>query len=133
MEINGTVIEIDPVISGESSRGPWQKCGFAIETSEEYPRKIYFSVFGEERVKNVQVLAVGEPVQVHFNPESRKFNDKWYTDLRAYSITGMYAGASDPASGNQAPSRQAPAAAYPNPPATKPVQARLDVEDDLPF
>lgn len=133
MDINGTVIVITPVISGESTRGSWQKCGFAIETSEEYPKKVYFSVFGEERVKKVQALAVGEPVQVHFSPESREFNDKWYTDLRAYSITGMYAGTQANADGNQSSTSQAPSSAYPNPPATRPVQARLDVDDDLPF
>ena len=140
MNINGTVIAKSPVIEGESNKGSWMKCGFAIETTDEYPKKVYFTVFGEERVAKVQALQMGEPVQVHFTPESREFNEKWYTDLRAYSITGMYAEQDKTAAAPDAP------ATYPQAPAPAPAkrtsakqapaptkQATLDVDDDLPF
>jgi hypothetical protein len=34
----------------------------------------------------VSNLQTGQTVKVSFNPESREYNGKWYTDLRAWKI-----------------------------------------------
>lgn len=90
--INGKFVQNLPKTSGESQRGPWVRGGFVIEYGEEYPRKVAFTSFGEERVAQHQAIPAGTPVQVKYAPESREFNDKWYTDLRVISITPMVQG-----------------------------------------
>lgn len=147
MEITGKLIQLLPEVSGESARGPWVRGGFVIETDGDYPRKVAFTAFGEERVAMAKSIPMGSPVQVTFNPESREFNDKWYTDLRASRIqpfvpgqmpaAGGYAwqGATPTAAPAQPAAPAAPAAA----PAAQPSnfaaapQMASNPDDDLPF
>ncbi|MBR4229631.1 MAG: DUF3127 domain-containing protein [Bacteroidales bacterium] len=86
MEINGRLIKILPDVEGEGQRGHWIKGGFVIETGDEYPRKAAFITFGEDRVAMVKNIPMGSMVQVTFTPESREFNDRWYTDLRCSRV-----------------------------------------------
>lgn len=152
MEITGRLIKILPENRGESARGPWVRGGFVIETDGEYPRQVAFDCFGEDRVAMVNNTPMNSPVIVSFTPESREFNDKWYTNLRCSRIqtyvpgqmptqAGGYAATTAPypagmpgaVSGNYAPAAPAqPAQAPAAPFASEPV-AMPKSEDDLPF
>ena len=89
MEITGILIKILPETRGESQRGPWVRGGFVIQTDGEYPRQVAFDTFGEDRVAMVQNTPLNSPVVVTFMPESREFNDKWFTECKATSIKPM--------------------------------------------
>lgn len=143
MQVNGKFVQNLPKSEGESQRGHWVRGGFVIEVGDEYPRKIAFSLFGDDRVKMAEAIAVGFPVQVTFSPESREYNGKWYTDLRATSITPlaqMPATAPAPAP-SQAPvggvqyqaNFQAQPAAAPATPTAPTVTMPDDPKNDLPF
>ena len=84
--IIGTLKQVLPTLEGENARGPWIKGGFVIETDGDYPVKVAFTCFGEERVNKVRSLTIGETINVTYTPESREFNDRWYTDLRCIKI-----------------------------------------------
>lgn len=84
--IIGKLVQVLPTVEGESTKGPWIKGGFVIEYGDEYPRKAAFTVFGEERVASINAVRVGQQIKVTFTPESREFNDRWYTDLRCTKI-----------------------------------------------
>lgn len=140
MEITGKLIQILPDVQGESARGPWVRGGFVIETGDDYPRKVAFTAFGEERVAMAKNIPLGQLVQVTFNPESREFNEKWYTDLRATRVqpfvpgqmppaAGGYTWAGQPAAAVNAAPAAAPAAAPQGGMATMPTEGA----DDLPF
>ena len=151
MEITGKLIQLLPEVSGESPRGPWVRGGFVIETDGEYPRKVAFTAFGEERVAMAKNIPMGSPVQVTFSPESREFNEKWYTDLRASRVQPFVPGQmpAAPAGYNwagAAPAAAAPVAGAPAPaPAAAPAQPAAQPadfaaapqmessDDDLPF
>lgn len=146
MEITGKLIKILPENRGESARGPWVRGGFVIETDGEYPRQVAFDCFGEDRVAMVNSIQLNSPVVVTFMPESREFNDKWYTNLRCSRIQNYVPGQMPPAAGGYAwtPNPQQPAAAQPTQPqqpqqpaapafATPPANAMPQPEDDLPF
>lgn len=145
MEITGKLIQLLPDVSGESARGPWVRGGFVIETEGDFPRKVAFTAFGEERVAMAKSIPMGTLVQVTFNPESREFNDKWYTDLRASRIQPFVPGQMPPAAGGYTWSGAAPAAAaapaaqQPAAPAAQPAnfaaapQMASNPDDDLPF
>ncbi len=85
LEIEGKVVKVLEEISGESKYGRWIKQEFVIETDEKYPKKICFSAWGDttDIIKNI---SPGSDVKVSFNPESREYNERWYTDLRAWKI-----------------------------------------------
>ena len=52
---------------------------------DQYPKKICFSVWGDKTAE-VKQLTVGEDVTVSFNLESREYNQRWYTEARAWKI-----------------------------------------------
>ena len=150
MEINGRLIKILPNVEGEGQRGHWIKGGFVIETGDDYPRKVAFISFGEERVAMVNNIALGSMVTVTFTPESREFNDRWYTDLRCSRVQPFVPGQMPPAAGTAATAagyNWAPQpAAAPAAPAAQPAapaapgqnfaaapQMPASSDDDLPF
>ncbi|MBQ5976358.1 MAG: DUF3127 domain-containing protein [Bacteroidales bacterium] len=150
MEISGRLIKILQEVRGESQRGPWVRGGFVIETDGDYPRQVAFTTFGEDRLAMVKSIPLNTPVVVNFNPESREYEGRWYTDLRCSRIQNYVPGQMPPAATGyawpaapQAPA--APAAApvppqQPAAPAAAPAQPQapsfaspLGGEDDLPF
>jgi hypothetical protein len=84
--ITGKIIKFLPRVEGESQKGPWVKAGFVIEYGDEYPTKAAFTIFGEQRLQQCAWLKEGMDVTVNFNPQSREYNDRWYTDLQCVSV-----------------------------------------------
>ncbi|TKG95945.1 DUF3127 domain-containing protein [Puteibacter caeruleilacunae] len=86
LEIKGQVIEILPLQSGTSKAGKeWQKQEFVIETDEQFPRKVCFTLFGD-KISILQGIENGTDVNVAFNLESREFNGRWYHNINAWKI-----------------------------------------------
>ncbi len=142
MEITGRLIQILPNVEGDSQRGHWVRGGFVIETGDDYPRKVAFTAFGEERVAMYRDIPMQSMVTVTFTPESREFNERWYTDLRCSRIQPFVPGQMPPAAtgyawaGNNANQQAAPAAqpaAQPAQSFAQPPQMQSAGEDDLPF
>lgn len=142
MEITGKLIKILPEIRGESQRGPWVRGGFVIETDGDYPRTVAFTTFGEERLTMVASIPLNSLVTVTFSPESREYQERWYTDLRCSRIQSFAPGQMPPTSTGYAWPAAAPA---PTPtPTPTPVQGAaptnqtpfatpLKPDEDLPF
>ena len=88
LKMQGEIISISEVQTGTSKKGNnWKKLGFTITTGGDYPKKVHFTVFGEEKVDNfMKYNKVGQNVDVSFNVESREFNERWYTDLGAWKV-----------------------------------------------
>jgi len=86
LEIIGNVVKILPRQNGVGKNGAWSKCEFVIETMEQFPRKVCISAWGDKSDNLEQQCPVGKAVKVAVNIESREFNDKWYTDVRAWRI-----------------------------------------------
>ena len=86
MELRGKIIQILPEQSGVAKSGnPWRVQPYVLETLDQYPRKVYFEVFGDERIKNINVKT-GDEVVVSFDIESREFNGRYYTVVRAWRV-----------------------------------------------
>ena len=86
MEIVGKIIQVLPMQEGIGRNGnPWKLQGYVLETIENYPRKVHFEVFGEDRIKN-NPCEIDQIVTVSFDIESREFNGRWYTSIRAWKI-----------------------------------------------
>lgn len=83
----GRVIYIGAVRNGVSTRtgNTWASQEFVIETNERTPRKIAFTIFGEQNIQNA-ALRQGETIQVSGWVESHEYNGNWFTECRAYDI-----------------------------------------------
>jgi len=86
LEIVGRLIKKLPVQSGASTRGEWKKQEFVVETQENYPKKVCMNVWGEESVSDLARYSEGDLLKVSVNIESREYNQRWYTDIRAWRI-----------------------------------------------
>lgn len=143
MDIVGKIIQVLPLQSGTSGRtgNAWQLQSYVLETQEQYPRKVCFEIFGEERIKN-NPCNIDDLVTVSFDIESREFNGKWYTSIRAWRVQQGDQTAAQPAA-QTTPQPAAPAAAPAAPqPAAQPAPAANtqvfdasadDESGDLPF
>ena len=136
MEIEGKLIMDLPEEGGTSKAGNlWRKKSWVIETFGQFPRKVCFNAFGD-RI-NALNLELGKSYKVSVDIESREFNGRWYTDVRAYACSEI----GDPMSAAPAqplqPIQQAPTASpFGTPamqaPAADPFASGSDT-DDLPF
>ena len=83
--LTGKLLHILPQQSGTGRNGPWIKQDFVIETPGEYPRKICVSAWGD-KAGEIAGFNEGDELKVSVNIESREFNERWYTDLKAWRI-----------------------------------------------
>lgn len=74
------------VQNGSSARGPWSKQEFVVETQETYPKKVCMNVWGADKVAELGSFNSGDELLISVNIESREFNGRWYTDVRAWKI-----------------------------------------------
>ena len=130
MEISGKIIQVLPEQGGVSktSGKEWKLQAYVLETQEQYPRKVHFEVFGEDRIK-ANPCQLDDIVTVSFDIESREFNGRWYTSIRAWKIQQ---GVVDAAAPQVVPVAQ-PAAAPQANVETFDAAAGVDETTDLPF
>lgn len=87
MEITGRIIQLLPLQSGQGKNGVWRKQDYIIEFGGQYPKKVCFNIWGD-KIDTFQ-LKEGEEVKVEFDIESREFNGRWYTDVRAWNVSRL--------------------------------------------
>jgi hypothetical protein len=87
MEVVGKIIQVLPEQGGVSktSGKDWKLQAYVLETLEQYPKKVHFEVFGEDRIK-ANPCQLDDIVTVSFDIESREFNGRWYTSIRAWRV-----------------------------------------------
>ncbi len=112
--MRGTLQQKLDVMSGEGRNGPWQKQDFILETGDRYPKKVCVTLWGD-KVNELERLNEGQELNVHFDVESREYNGRWYTDVKAWKIESL---------GDAPPAEQVP---------PRPADEPFDVDDDLPF
>ena len=130
MEVSGKIIQVLPEQGGVSktSGKEWKLQAYVLETQEQYPRKVHFEVFGEDRIK-ANPCQLDDIVTVSFDIESREFNGRWYTSIRAWKIQQGIVEAAAPAAVPTAEPMAAPQANV----ATFDAAAGVDETTDLPF
>lgn len=87
MEITGKIIAVLPANSGTSARtgSPWMSQTYVIETQGQYPKKLAFDVFGEERIKQFNIQQ-GEELTVRFDIDAHEYNGRWFNQIRAFNV-----------------------------------------------
>lgn len=121
MQLSARLIQVLPLQTGMGKNGEWKKQEIIVETDGQYPKKICISVWGD-KLDNVP-LELGSYLNIDFDVESREFNGRWYTDVKAWKVE---------VAGPGAEAQGAPVNvgfATPPPPPPLPVNEK----DDLPF
>ncbi|MAR45731.1 MAG: hypothetical protein CME03_06365 [Gemmatimonadaceae bacterium] len=85
LTITGEVIDVLDEQTGQGKNGTWRKQHFIIETPGQYPKQVAVIQWGD----NIDKFGVkkGETVTAHIDIQSREFDGRWYTDVKAWKIT----------------------------------------------
>ncbi len=84
MQVTAKLIQLLPLQSGTSRNGEWKKQDIVVETDAQYPKKICISIWGDKI--NESQLQIGNMLTIDFDVESREYNGRWYTDVKAWKI-----------------------------------------------
>ena len=88
MNIQGKFVKLGTLTEGTSARGAWRKQELIIQTEEQYPKTVCLTCWGDT-IDAIANLTDGDRVSASISIESREFNGKWYTDVRAFSVSMM--------------------------------------------
>lgn len=84
MELTAKLIQLLPLQTGSGKNGQWKKQDIIVETDGNYPKKVCISIWGDKI--NESILKIGSQLSISFDVESREYNGKWYTDVKAWKV-----------------------------------------------
>lgn len=84
MELVGKIVKLLPLQTGQGKNGPWKKQEYVLEYGDQFPKNVCFNLWGDK--VDQFALTEGETVTVFFDVESREFNGKYYTDVKAWRV-----------------------------------------------
>ena len=94
MDVKGKLIQLLPLQTGTGKNGEWKKQDIIIETQSQYPKKVCISIWGDKI--NTSQLQIGKMLNVSFDIESREYNGRWYTDVKAWKVDVAEGSSSEP-------------------------------------
>lgn len=124
MQLIAKLVQILPLQTGMGKNGEWRKQDVIVETDGQYPKKVCISIWGDKASESV--LQIGNMLDISFDVESREYNGRWYTDIRAWKVD-----LAAPAGGMPMPAGVSDYTQQTPPPA--PADFGGDSADDLPF
>ncbi len=138
LDVTGTLIKVLPEVTGAGKNGTnWLKQEFILETEDQFPKKVCISLWGD-KLNELKKYALGDKITASLNLESREYNERWYTEARAWrlELAGAGPGASNANTGsnyvqsqpvNSMPKEQVVSTPLP------PSMQSFSEDDDLPF
>lgn len=84
LQITGTVKQILPEQGGQSAKGAWRKQEFVVDTGGNYPKQVCMVMWGDSI--DQFGLQEGETITAHIDIQSREYNGRWYTDVKAWRV-----------------------------------------------
>ncbi len=118
MQLTATLVQILPLQKGVGKNGEWKKQDIIVQTEGQYPKKVCISIWGDKISDSV--LQTGKQLNISFDVESREFNGRWYTDVKAWKV--------EPASASNSSGNT-----YADAPPVDSYNDIKDGADDLPF
>jgi hypothetical protein len=103
MNIKAILVQKLQLQTGQSQNGQWKKQDIIVETEGQYRKKICISIWGDKI--NEDQLKIGNILKIDCDIESREYNGKWYTDIKAWKIevanTGNFDAVNDERQSNE--------------------------------
>lgn len=123
--IEGQITTILPENRGMGQKGEWVSQDFVLKTEDNYPKNICFTILGADKIKEANIR-IGDVVSIGVNLESREFNGRWYTSIKAWSVKRKF----EAQAAKQAPSAPTP---QPSQPTQNYSSINQSAADALPF
>ena len=137
LSLSGKVIELLQEQTGQGRNGPWRKREFILETNDNYPKKICVAQWGD--LIEQQPVSSGDEIHCKIDIQSNEYNGRWYTNVKAWRVEPLAAGA-DPDAGppdafadDPGPAQTSRSGSGAKSPASIDNLNVDDVDDDLPF
>lgn len=129
MDLTGTITVVMPAQSGVSQRSgnAWMSQEYVMEIPGQWPRHIVFRIFGEDRIKQLNIQQGEQNVTIQFDIDAHEHNGRWFNEIRCYNV--LHSVGQQPY--QQQPYGQQPAQAQPAAAPFPPTQEQE--QDDLPF
>lgn len=88
MELTGTVIAVMQAQSGVSQRtgNQWMSQEYVLEVPGQYPKKMVFRIFGEDRIRQFNLHQGEQNVTVQFDIDAHEYNGRWFNEVRCYNV-----------------------------------------------
>jgi len=134
MEISGKVIQVMQEVNGQGKNGTWRKQEFVVQQTGQYPKNVCITLWGNKI--DEYALKEGMQIQAKVDIESREYNSRWYTDIKAWDLKIEGTGNTVNPTPADLDSGKTPyvggtlPGTAPMPPAP---QTEKELEDDLPF
>lgn len=84
MQLTAKLVQVLPLQTGTGKNGQWKKQDIIVETEGQYPKKVCVSIWGDKI--NESLLKTGAMLNISFDVESREYNGRWYTDVKAWKV-----------------------------------------------
>ena len=122
MDITGNIIAVMQAQSGTSQRtgNTWMRQEYVLEVPGQWTRHMAFTIFGEDRIKQLNLHKGEQNVTVQFDIDAHEHEGRWYNEIRAYNVIRPYV--------QQSQVQQPFNSGQPAPSAAQAAQ-----QDDLPF
>ena len=62
------------------------KQDYVIEVPGQYPRRCTFNIFGEDRIKQLNIQQGEQNVTIQFDIDAHEYNGRWFNEIRAFNI-----------------------------------------------
>lgn len=85
MEFKGKIIAVVEPKSGTTARGAWKMQQFVAESEGQFPHRLLFEVFGDEKLQKFNIQ-MDDEVIIQFEPNARENKRVWFAYNRAYNV-----------------------------------------------
>jgi len=52
----------------------------------QYPKRMVFRIFGEDRIKQFNIQQGEQNVTVQFDIDAHEYNGRWFNEVRCYNV-----------------------------------------------
>ena len=88
MEVKGQVTKICEAETGISkSEKVWKKQVIVVNTGADFNPEIAVQAFGDDKIKQLNKLSLGDQVVIRCNVSSREYNGKYFHNIDGYFFT----------------------------------------------
>lgn len=89
MQVTGTVVKVLPVRTGTSAKGEWRNAEYLVNYGDKVKKSVVIGIWGTDK----EVLQEGYECTFEVDAESREYQGKYYTDVKAWKVTVVTRGA----------------------------------------
>ena len=90
LELSGKIIAVLDKKSGISKTGTsWSIQQYVIETHDQYPKKMCFDVFGEDKISQFNIQ-IEDELKLFFDVDAKEYNGRWFNSFKIWKVEKVH-------------------------------------------